>query len=116
MTRARGGRRRGPLKHRPVRHIAAGRAAHAGFRDRPPHLPPTCADREIWIEPGEPVPDRRVGTSPRIGCQTAPAPWDMMPWRFFVAGNPHVTPGTPRHASSRTRARGPVWRRARHRA
>ena len=22
----------------------------------------------------------------------------MMPWRFFVAGNPHVTPGTPRHA------------------
>ncbi|HET7497859.1 MAG TPA: DNA-3-methyladenine glycosylase [Candidatus Eisenbacteria bacterium] len=53
---------------------------------------------EVWIEPGSPVPDRQVGTSARIGCQTAPAPWDAIPWRFYVAGNPHVTPGTPRGA------------------
>ncbi|MGE5177470.1 MAG: DNA-3-methyladenine glycosylase [Bacteroidota bacterium] len=51
---------------------------------------------EIWIEPGAPVPDDSLGTSARIGCQTAAPPWDKIPWRFYVAGNPHVTPGTPR--------------------
>ncbi len=51
---------------------------------------------DVWIEPGPPVPDALVGTSARIGCHTAPAPWDLMPWRFYEAGNPHVTPGTPR--------------------
>lgn len=48
---------------------------------------------EIWIEEGEPFSDPRVAASPRIGCQTAPAPWDRMPWRFYVAGHPFVTPG-----------------------
>ncbi|HLQ66282.1 MAG TPA: DNA-3-methyladenine glycosylase [Candidatus Limnocylindrales bacterium] len=51
---------------------------------------------DVWIEPGDAVPDAAVGTSARIGCHTAPAPWDQMPWRFYVAGNEHVTPGTPR--------------------
>lgn len=51
---------------------------------------------DIWIEPGAPVPEDAVGASARIGCQTAPPPWDKIPWRFYVAGNPHVTPGTPR--------------------
>jgi len=50
----------------------------------------------IWIEPGEPVRDTEVGTSARIGCQTAAPPWDLIPWRFYVIGNVHVTPGTPR--------------------
>jgi len=59
---------------------------------------------EIWIEPGAPVADRAVGTSARIGCQTAPAPWDAIPWRFYVAGNPHVTPGTPRGLTPQTGA------------
>jgi DNA-3-methyladenine glycosylase len=51
---------------------------------------------EIWIEAGEPPPGAAILTSARVGCHTAPAPWDLMPWRFYVAGNPHVTPGTPR--------------------
>ena len=51
---------------------------------------------ELWIEPGEPPPRSKVLTSARIGCHTAAPPWDQMPWRFYVAGNPHVTPGTPR--------------------
>ena len=51
---------------------------------------------ELWIEPGEPPPRNRILTSARVGCQTAAPPWDLMPWRFYVAGNPHVTPGTPR--------------------
>jgi DNA-3-methyladenine glycosylase len=59
---------------------------------------------EVWIEPGHRVPDARVGTSPRIGCHTALPPWDLMPWRFYVAGNPHVTPGTPRTLTPTPRA------------
>jgi len=51
----------------------------------------------VWIEPGEPIPDSRVRTSARIGCESAKAPWDKIPWRFYVADSPHVTPGrTPR--------------------
>ncbi|MGE5176089.1 MAG: DNA-3-methyladenine glycosylase [Hyphomicrobiales bacterium] len=49
----------------------------------------------LWIEPGAPVADREVATSPRIGCQSAAPPWDLIPWRFYVAGNPFVTPGRP---------------------
>jgi DNA-3-methyladenine glycosylase len=64
---------------------------------------------ELWIEPGEPPPRASVLTSARVGCQTAAPPWDEMPWRFYVAGNPHVTPGTPRGfpapGPSRERAR-----------
>lgn len=48
---------------------------------------------ELWIEPGEPFADRTIATSPRVGCQTAAPPWDRMPWRFFVAASPFVTPG-----------------------
>jgi len=48
---------------------------------------------ELWIEAGEPIPDSRVATSPRIGCHTAPAPWDLMPWRFYESESPFVTPG-----------------------
>lgn len=49
---------------------------------------------DLWIEEGDPVADRDVATSPRVGCQTAEPPWDRMPWRFFVAESPFVTPGT----------------------
>ena len=51
---------------------------------------------EIWIEAGTDVPDDLVRTSPRIGCHTASPPWDLIPWRFIVAGSPYLTPGTPR--------------------
>jgi len=47
----------------------------------------------IWIEAGTPFPDARVRTSARIGCETARAPWDKIPWRFYVADSPFVTPG-----------------------
>jgi DNA-3-methyladenine glycosylase len=49
---------------------------------------------ELWIEEGEPVRERDVARSPRVGCQTAAPPWDRMPWRFYVAESPFVTPGT----------------------
>lgn len=79
-------------------HIAAGPARLTqAFAIDLSHNRADLRGPEIWIEPGVPVPDDQVATSARIGCQTAPPPWDAIPWRFFVAGNPHVTPGTPRH-------------------
>jgi DNA-3-methyladenine glycosylase len=50
---------------------------------------------DLWIEAGDPFRETDVATSPRIGCQTAAAPWDRIPWRFFVAGSRFVTPGRP---------------------
>jgi DNA-3-methyladenine glycosylase len=52
----------------------------------------------LWIEPGDGVPDRAVSTSPRIGCERVPPPWNSVPWRFFVAASPHVSPGRARVA------------------
>ena len=60
---------------------------------------------EIWIEPGAQVPDEAVGTSARVGCQMSAPPWDKIPWRFYVAGNPHVTPGTPKGAQNTRKTR-----------
>jgi len=48
----------------------------------------------LWIEEGEPVRERDVARSARVGCQTSAPPWDRMPWRFYVAKSPFVTPGT----------------------
>ena len=50
-------------------------------------------DGDLWIEPGDPVKGRDIETSPRIGCQNVPDPWSGIPWRFFVARSPYVTPG-----------------------
>lgn len=47
----------------------------------------------LWIESGDSVPKRAVSTSPRIGCERVPPPWHALPWRFYVKGSPHVTPG-----------------------
>ena len=59
--------------------------------------------RELWIEEGAPVPRRRIATSARIGCETAAKPWDLIPWRFYVADSRFVTPG---RASARGRKSG----------
>jgi len=60
----------------------------------------------IWIEAGTPIPDARVRTSARIGCETARAPWDKIPWRFYVADSPFVTPGRSLRNGGGLRARG----------
>jgi len=54
----------------------------------------------ISIEPGQPIPDSRVARSARIGCQTAPAPWDVIPWRFYEEDSRFVTPGRLRAQNS----------------
>ena len=48
---------------------------------------------DLWIEEGIAAPRRGVATSARIGCETAAAPWDLMPWRFYLADSRFVTPG-----------------------
>jgi DNA-3-methyladenine glycosylase len=51
---------------------------------------------ELWIEEGARVARARIATSARIGCETAAAPWDLMPWRFYLADSRFVTPGRSR--------------------
>ena len=36
----------------------------------------------LWIEAGEPVPDERVITGPRVGIHNVSEPWRSLPWRF----------------------------------
>ncbi len=38
----------------------------------------------IFIETGQPVPDRLVTKGPRIGLNTVPEPWKSKPWRFLA--------------------------------
>lgn len=39
---------------------------------------------ELWIEPGEPLPDAAVRTGPRVGIESVPEPWRSLPWRFLA--------------------------------
>jgi DNA-3-methyladenine glycosylase len=42
-----------------------------------------CTDAgDLWIEPGESIPERRVERSGRIGLNSVPEPWRSIPWRF----------------------------------
>ena len=52
----------------------------------------TAPDATLWIEAGEPVPDAQVRTGPRIGLgKHVREPWLSMPWRWWIADNPHVS-------------------------
>lgn len=52
----------------------------------------TTRESGLWIEAGEPVPDDAVQTGPRIGLgRHVPDPWLSMPWRWWIADNPHVS-------------------------
>jgi DNA-3-methyladenine glycosylase len=78
-----------------ARHLIAsgpGRLCQAFGLDLAWNRTDLCAD-QLWIERGTAVADGAVQTSPRIGCQNVPEPWASIPWRFYVAGSPHVTPG-----------------------
>ena len=39
---------------------------------------------ELWVEPGQPVPERIVTTGPRIGINRVVEPWRSIPWRFVI--------------------------------
>lgn len=42
-------------------------------------------DSPLFIEAGEPIPDSRVTTTPRVGLYSVPEPWKSMPWRYLVS-------------------------------
>jgi DNA-3-methyladenine glycosylase len=42
-------------------------------------------DASIFIEVGNPIPDRLVTTGPRIGLYTVPDPWKSKPWRYLAS-------------------------------
>jgi DNA-3-methyladenine glycosylase len=43
-----------------------------------------CApEAELFIEPGESVPDSAVTIGPRIGLNNVPEPWKSIPWRYL---------------------------------
>ena len=44
----------------------------------------TRKDSRLWIEPGIPIPARRVTRGPRVGLYTVPEPWRSKPWRFLA--------------------------------
>jgi DNA-3-methyladenine glycosylase len=47
---------------------------------------------EIWIEPGQAIPDEQVSSGPRFGLGRHVAdPWLSMPWRWWVSGNRFVS-------------------------
>jgi DNA-3-methyladenine glycosylase len=37
---------------------------------------------DLWLEPGEPIPDECVTQTPRVGLYSVPEPWKSIPWRF----------------------------------
>jgi DNA-3-methyladenine glycosylase len=50
----------------------------------------------LWIEAGDPVPDAQVQTGPRVGMgQRVAEPWRSIPWRWWIADNPHVSRARP---------------------
>jgi DNA-3-methyladenine glycosylase len=51
----------------------------------------TTTESGLWIEPGEQPADGRLRTGPRIGLGKTPEPWLSIPWRFWMADNPHVS-------------------------
>ncbi len=44
----------------------------------------TKRSSKLWIEAGEPVPERIVTKGPRVGLNNVPEPWKSKPWRFLV--------------------------------
>ncbi len=54
---------------------------------------------EVFLA-GRDRPPGRIARGPRVGVDYAGA-WAARPWRFFEAGNPHVSRGDPAHRRSR---------------
>lgn len=49
------------------------------------------AASRLTIERGAPVPEDEIAAGPRVGIDNTPEPWRSIPWRFWIAGEPHVS-------------------------
>ncbi|NDJ86699.1 MAG: DNA-3-methyladenine glycosylase [Chloroflexi bacterium] len=46
----------------------------------------------LWVEAGQRIMDNEIHTGPRIGMgRRVHEPWFSMPWRWWIAGNRHVS-------------------------
>ena len=59
----------------------------------------------IFLEPGEPVPDGAVHRGPRVGMGKTPEPWYSCERRWWIAGNPFVSPA---NGAGKERRKGPA--------
>jgi DNA-3-methyladenine glycosylase len=41
-------------------------------------------DNQIWIESGDPIPEKFITQTARIGLNSVPEFWSQLPWRFVV--------------------------------
>ncbi|WP_350244456.1 DNA-3-methyladenine glycosylase [Deinococcus sonorensis] len=83
------------LEHRPVvneRHLTSGPARLVqamglapAFRGAPVNGP------DLYLAPGQPLPDERVGVSARVGIRAG----QNLPWRFYEQGSPWLSGGKP---------------------
>jgi len=46
----------------------------------------------IWVEDAPPIGTDRVRAGPRVGIASVPEPWRSMPWRYWIADDPFVSP------------------------
>ena len=44
----------------------------------------TTHEAIIFIEAGEPIPEKQVSVGPRVGLFTVPEPWKSKPWRYLA--------------------------------
>jgi DNA-3-methyladenine glycosylase len=80
---------------RPMREWTSGpgRLTQAlGVDDRHHRLDLTAPDSPLYLMQGERHPGEEIESGPRVGLGKAVyEPWLSMPWRFWIAGNPHVS-------------------------
>lgn len=50
----------------------------------------TAPDSPLYFEDGQPDPEMHILSGPRVNI-SAPEPWKSIPWRFWIAGNQHVS-------------------------
>jgi DNA-3-methyladenine glycosylase len=59
----------------------------------------------ISLQPGEAIPEEAVHRGPRVGMGKTPEPWYSYPRRWWIAGNPFVSPA---NGAGKERPKGPT--------
>lgn len=55
----------------------------------------TQSQEDLWIEPGQSLPDSWVTIGPRVGISSVPEPWLSMPWRYLACPPQGWNPASP---------------------
>jgi DNA-3-methyladenine glycosylase len=68
-----------------------GKLCRALAIDKSLHNWDVARGRELWLEPGDSLPDTAIAAGPRIGINYARPEDRAAPWRFWVEGNRFVS-------------------------